>query len=169
MSASGVLAPGHLDSGEHLMRFLRERGPSTWSLPVLLLLGGCGGIEPDCTSSDTRASVIKTISGNSENALVAYAVKKSDAVKAWLDAASTAADKSAILEKARQTAVYRLSDTITTNSKSKDGRAVTCTATVFATVEGATAQKQVDFRVQQAPDGKLAVSVSPFQFDPGQD
>ena len=152
------------------MRYLRERQPGIWSLPVLLLLSGCsGGAEPDCASSDTSASVIKTISGNSNNALVEYAVRKSGAVKVRVDAASTAADKSAILEKARQTAVYRLSDTTTTNSKSKDKRAVTCTATVFATVEGATAQKQVDFKVQQAPDGKLSVSVSPFQFEPSQD
>jgi hypothetical protein len=41
---------------------------------------------------------------------------------------------------------------------------VTCSGLLFATVEDATAQKQVDFKVEQAPDGTLSVSVSPFQF-----
>jgi hypothetical protein len=139
------------------------------SVPVLLLLSGCAGSEPDCTSSDARLSVIKTVSGNSNNALVDYATKKSDAVKTKVDAASAEADKSAILEKERQGAVYRLGDAITTNSKSKDKRAVTCSGTIYATVEGATVQKQVDFKVEQTPDGKLTVSVSPFQFEPSKD
>lgn len=152
---------------EHLMRQLRERQRTIWSLSALLLLNGCGGAGLDCASSDTRASVIKTLSGNSNNALVDYAVKNSDAVKARANAASTAADKFALLEKERRTAVYRLGDTITTNSKSR--HAVTCTATAFATVEGATAQKQIDFKIEQGPGGKLSVSVSPFQFEPTKD
>jgi hypothetical protein len=80
--------------------------------------------------------VIKIVTDDSNNALVNYAVKKSDAVKARVDAASTEAEKSAILEKARQDAVYRLSDTIITNSKSKESRAVTCSGTMYTTVEG---------------------------------
>jgi hypothetical protein len=151
------------------MRYLWERQPVILSLPVLLLLSACGGTEPDCNSSDARISVNKTVSGNSNNALVDYAVKKSDAVKTKVEAASTEADKSSILEKARQSAVYRLSEAITTNSKSKDKRAVTCSGTMFTTVEGATVQKQVDFKVEQSPDGKLSVSVSPFQFEPSKD
>ncbi len=140
-----------------------------WSVPVLLLLSGCAGTEPDCTSSDVRVSVINTVSGNSNNALVEYAVKKSDVLKARIDAASTEAEKSAALQKAKQSAVYRLSDTITTNSKSKDKRAVTCSGNIYTTVEGTTVQKQVDFKVEEAPDGKLSVSVSPFQFEPSRD
>jgi hypothetical protein len=151
------------------MRYLRERQPAIWSFAVLLLLSGCSGTESDCNSSATRVSVIKIVSDNSNNALVDYAVRKSDAVNARADAASTSADKSEILEKARRTAVYRLGDTITTNSKSKHGRAATCTATVFATVEGATAQKQMDFKVERRPDGTLSVSVTPFQFEAAKD
>src|SRR5579872_3207517 len=118
------------------MRYLRERQPTILSLPVLLLLSGCGGTEPDCASSDTRTSVIKTVSGNSNNELVDYAVRKSDALRAKIDTASTEAEKSAILEKARQDAVYQLSDTISTTSKSKVKRTVTCSADIFVTVEG---------------------------------
>jgi hypothetical protein len=147
------------------MRYLlRERQAAIWSLPVFYVLSACGAAEPDCNSADARASVIKTVSGNSNNALVDYAVNTSSALKTQLDAASTEADKSAILEKVRRSAVYRLSDKITTNSK--DARAVTCSGTMFATVEGETVQKMLDFKVEQEPDGKLSVSVSPFQFAP---
>ena len=88
---------------------------STGIVPVLLLLSGCGGADSDCNSADTRDSVIKTVSGDSNNALVDYAVKNSDALKKRLDAAGSEADKSAISAKLRQSAVYRLDEAITTN------------------------------------------------------
>jgi len=37
-------------------------------------------------------------------------------------------------------------------------------AAVAVTVGKVKASKEVDFTVQQAPDGKLTVSVEPFQF-----
>jgi hypothetical protein len=43
-------------------------------------------------------------------------------------------------------------------------RAVSCSGLLSATVEDATAQKQVDFKVEQTPDGNVSVSVSAFQF-----
>ena len=135
-----------------------------WSLPVLVLLSGCAGAEPQCDSLDTRDSVVKIVSGDSNNALVNYAAKNSSVVEARVNNASTEAEKLAILEKARQGGSYRLSDAISTNSKSKDKRAMTCSGLLSATVEDATAQKQVDFKVEQTPDGKVSVSVNPFQF-----
>ncbi|HKO72539.1 MAG TPA: hypothetical protein VJV58_16565, partial [Bradyrhizobium sp.] len=102
---------------------------------------------------------------NSDNALVDYAIKTSEALKAKANAAGSEADKSALLEKARKTAVYKLADSIATNSR--EARAVTCSGTIFVTVEGETVQKMVDYRVDQGQDGKLSVSVSPFKFDPG--
>ena len=122
------------------------------------------GQEPECGSLDTRTLVIEIVSDNSNNALVDYAAKNSSVVEARANSASTEAEKLAILEKARQDASYRLAGAISTNSKSKDKRAVTCSGELSATVEDATAQKQVDFKVEQAPDGKVSVSVSPFQF-----
>ena len=110
--------------------------------------------------------MIKTVSGDSNNALVDYAVKNSEALKKKANAAGSETDKSAMLAKARQSAVYRLDDGITTNSKSLDKRTVTCSGTMITTVEGDIVQKQVDFRVEQTPDGQHSVSVSPFQFDP---
>jgi hypothetical protein len=56
--------------GEHLMRYWRERQAYTGLIPVLLLLSGCGAAEPDCNSADSRAAVIKSMSGNSNNAPV---------------------------------------------------------------------------------------------------
>jgi hypothetical protein len=130
----------------------------------LLLLSGCGGAEPECDSSDTRNSVIKFISDDPNNALVNYAAKYSKAVQARENSASTESEKSAILEKARQGASYSLGDAISTNSKSKDKRTVTCSGLLSATVGDTTAQKQVDFKVEQMSGGKVSVSVSPFQF-----
>jgi hypothetical protein len=144
----------------------RERHGFIGFAPVLLLLAGCGGADPDCNSEDTRASVVKAISGDSNNPLVDYAVKNSDALKKKLDAASSDADKAAISAKARQTAVYRLDDSVTTNSKSMDKKTLTCSGKMIATVEGDIVQKQVDFKVQQGSDGQTSVSVQPFQFDP---
>jgi hypothetical protein len=83
-------------------------------------------------------------------------------VEARVNKASTEAEKLAIWETARQSASYRLGDAISTNSESR--RAVTCSGLLSATVEDATAQKQVDFKVEHTSDGNISVSVSPFQF-----
>jgi|SRR6516165_7755959 len=143
------------------MAYFRERQMVLWSIPVLLLLSGCGGTEPECDSLDTRNSVVKIVSGDSSNALVNYAAKNSSVVEARVDKASTEAEKLAIWETARQGAAYKLGEA---NLKSKDRGAVTCSGLLSAPVEDATAQKQVDFKVEQTPHGNVSVSVSPFQF-----
>ena len=155
---------GQRDNREHSMTYFRERQTVVWSLPVLLLLSGCGGAEPECDSLDTRNSVVKIVSGDSNNALVDYAAKNSSVVEARVNKASTETEKLTIWETARQRASYKLGEEISTNSKSKDGRAATCSGLLSARVEDTTAHKQVDFKVEQAPDGNVFVSVSPFQF-----
>jgi hypothetical protein len=132
--------------------------------PVLLLLNSCGEATPECDSLDVRTTVIKIISDDSNNALVNYAAKNSSVVAARVSNANTEAEKLAILEKARQDAAYRLDDTIRTNSIDKAKRAVTCSGLLYATVEDATAQKELDFKVEQTADEKLSISLSPFQF-----
>ncbi|MGV7217660.1 hypothetical protein [Bradyrhizobium sp. UFLA05-112] len=144
------------------MKHFRKGQWVFWCLPALLLLSGCGGTTPECDSFDTRSTVVKIVSDNSDNALVNYAVKNSSAIAAMVSNTSTEAEKLATLKKARQGAAYRLDETIRTNSKAK--RAVTCTALLHVTVEDVTAQKEVDFKVEQAADGKISISVSPFQF-----
>lgn len=147
------------------MRPFSQRQPlALWWFSVLLLLNGCGGAEPECDSLDAHNSVVKIISDDSNNALVNYAVENSSSVAAMVSNTNTEADKLAILEKAKQGAVYRLDDTIVTNSINRATRAVTCSGLLYVTVGDTMAQKQVDFRVERTTDGKMSVSVDPFLF-----
>jgi uncharacterized lipoprotein YmbA len=121
---------------------------------VLLLLSGCGGAEPERGSLDTRNSVVKTISDDHNNRLVNYAVKNSDSVAAMVTKANTEAEKVAIWEKARQGAVYRLDDTILVKSQNRATHAVTCIGQLYVTMDDTTAQKEVEFKVEEGTDGK---------------
>ena len=146
------------------MKLFRKGRTVLGCFPLLLFLSGCGEGTPECDSLDARTAVIKIISDDSNNALVNYAAKNSSVVAARVSNANTEAEKLAILEKARQDAAYRLDDTIRTNSINKAKRAVTCSGLLYANVEDATAQKELDFKVEQTADGKTSISVSPFQF-----
>jgi len=147
------------------MKPFRQKQPlALWWFSVLLLLNGCGGAEPECDSLDTHNSVVKIISDDSNNALVNYAVKNSSSVAAMVGDTKSEAEKLAIWEKARQGAVYRLDDTILTNSRNRATRAVTCSGLLYVTVGDTIAQKQVDFKVERTTDGKMSVSVDPFLF-----
>jgi hypothetical protein len=78
--------------------------------------------------------------------------------------ANAEAEKLVIWEKARQGAVYTLGDTILTNSRNRVTRAVTCSGLLYVTVGDATAQKEIEFKVEPTPDGKTLVSVNRFLF-----
>ena len=39
-----------------------------------------------------------------------------------------------------------------------------CTGLLYVRVGDTTVQKEIDFRVEQVADGKISVSVTPFQF-----
>ena len=147
------------------MKPFRKKQPlALWRLSVLLLLNGCGEPESKCDSPDARYSVVKIISDDSHNALVNYAVKNSSSVEAMVSDTNTEAEKLAIWEKARQGAVYRLDDTIVTNSRNRATRTATCSGLLYVTVGDTIAQKQVDFKVERTTDGKMSVSVDPFLF-----
>jgi hypothetical protein len=143
----------------------RERPSALWLFCILVLLNGCGGEQPECDSLESRNSVVKIISDNSNNALVNYAAKNSSSVETMVSNTKAEVEKMAILEKAKQGAVYRLDDTILTNSRNWTTRAVTCSGLLSVTVGGdTTAEKQVDFEVERKTDGKMSVSVQPFLF-----
>jgi hypothetical protein len=146
------------------MRYFGKQQSALWCLLALLLPSGCGGVGLECDSSDARNSVVNIVSRDRRNALVNYAAKNSSAVQAKLSSASTDAERSGILSEAVHGASYALGDTIATNSKSRNNRAVSCSGELSATVDDATAQKQVDFKVEKAPDGSISVSVVPFRF-----
>jgi hypothetical protein len=140
-----------------------RKSPSVlWCFPVLLLLSGCGETGPECGSVDARNAVIKSVADDSNNRLVNFAVENSDAVAELLKNARADAEKSAIREKAKQDAVYSLDDTIVSNSRT--ARAASCTGLLYVKVSDTTAQKAVEYSVEQTADGKISVSVKPFVF-----
>jgi hypothetical protein len=162
-------APRHqcfrpLDIVSNPMKLFREEQRILGCFSILLLLSGCGGAEPECDSLDTRNSIIKIVSDDDNNALVNYAVKNSSSVAAMVNYAKSEADKLAIFEKARRGAAYRLDETIRMKSRNRAARAVTCIGLLYVTVADTTAQKEIEFKVEQTTDGKMSVSVSPFLF-----
>ncbi len=146
------------------MKPVREARNALGCFSALLLLSGCGGPEPECSSLDTRNSIVKIVSDDRNNALLNYAAKNSTSVAALMADAKSEADKSAILEKAKADAAYRLDETVRMKSIDKTTRTATCAASLSVTVADTTAEKELEYKVQQATDGKTSVSVSPFLF-----
>ena len=106
--------------------------------------------------------MLKSVEDDRNNRLLNFAVDNSDAVAELLSHAKADAEKAEIKDKAKQGAVYSLDDTIVVNSKSKG--AAMCTGLLYVRVGDTTVQKEIDFRVEQVADGKISVSVTPFQF-----
>jgi hypothetical protein len=145
-----------------LMKLFRKRQPSVqWCLP-LLLLSGCGDVGPDCATPSARNSVLKSVADDRNNRLLNFAIDNSDSVAELMSHAKADTEKAAIKDKAKQDAVYSLDDTVVVNSKNKG--ATLCTGLLYVRVGDTTVQKEIDFRVEQAADGKVSVSVTPFQF-----
>jgi hypothetical protein len=140
----------------------RTRPPLVlWCLAILPLLSGCEETGPECGSADARNSVIRIVADNRNNALVNFAVKNSSSVGELLSHVNSEAEKAAILEQAKQGAIYSLDDTVVNSAKA---RTAACTGLMSVTVGDTTVQKEVEFRLEQAADGKTSVSVSPFLF-----
>src|SRR3984885_191063 len=135
-----------------------------WCFSASLLLSSCGSTGPECGSLDNRNSLVKIVSDDTNNKLVNFAVKNSSSVAAMVADTKTEAEKSAIWEKARQSAVYRLDDTILMKSRNRAAQEVTCVGLLYVTVADVTAEKEVEFKVKQTLDGKIVVSVNPFLF-----
>jgi hypothetical protein len=143
------------------MLYFRERILVFLSFPLLIALSGCGP-KPECDSSETRSAVLQAVSDDHRNALATYAAKNSN-VAAWAPGnAIPDAEKSANSESARP--LYLLGEKIVTTSTSADKRTLQCSGAISATVGDTKASKEVNFTVQQLSDGKITVSVVPFQF-----
>jgi hypothetical protein len=155
---------GTSDIVSNPMKRFREEQRILGCFSVLLLLSGCGGAEPECDSLNTRNSIVKIVSDDNNNALVNYAVKNSSSVAAMVSDTKSEADKLAIWEKARRDAVYTLDDTIRMRSRNRATRTVACSGLLYVTVADTTAQKEIEFKVEQTTDGNMFVSVSPFLF-----
>jgi hypothetical protein len=152
------------DTESNPMKLVRQERKALGCFSVLLLLSGCGGPEPECGASDTRNSIVKIVSDDHNNALVNYAAKNSSSVAAMMLDAKSEADKSAILEKAKANAVYKLDETVRMKSMNKATRTATCAGSLAVTVADITAEKEMEYKVQLTADGKTSVSVSPFLF-----
>lgn len=126
-------------------------GASAWTrrsiFPVLLLLSGCGA-KPDCDTIEIRNAVLKSVSDNHRNPLLNYAEKNSTAKPTPENTAP----------------LYQLGERIVTNSTSQDKRTLQCSGALSVSVGDIKASKEVDFMVQRSTDGKVSVSVVPFQF-----
>lgn len=133
----------------------RRRPMVLWSFPFLIVLGGCD-TKPECDSLETRNAVLETVSDDHDNALVRFAAKNSNMAKST-DAAADA-------ERSQQQPLYALGEEMVTRSTSRDKRTLKCTGYLSVTVGDTTASKEVNFTVQQSSDGKIAVSIAPFQF-----
>jgi hypothetical protein len=125
-----------------------------WSFPFLIFLGGCHA-KPECDSFETRNAVLQTVSDDHNNALVKFAAKNSATTKP--SDASQEADNS-------KQPLYVLGEKTVTTSASEDRRTLKCSGSMSVTVGDTKASKEINFTVQQSTDGKISVSVAPFQF-----
>jgi hypothetical protein len=137
------------------MPYFHKSAPAVWGLPFLVLLGACDA-KPECDSPETRSAVLDAISSDHQNALGEFAANNS----------TTASDASSKAEASRRKPAYVLGDKLVTLSTSDKKRTLKCSGALSVTVGDTKASKEVDFTVQRSPNGKLTVSVEPFQFEP---
>lgn len=135
------------------MVHLQNRSFACLFIPVLLVLGGCNP-KLECDSPETREAVLKAVSNDHTNPLATYAAKHSNAAKD--------AEKAQESEAAKP--LYLLGDKIVTTSTSEDKRSLTCSGAISAIMGNTKATKEVTFTAQRTSDGKISVSVTPFQF-----
>jgi hypothetical protein len=133
----------------------RRRGPILWAFPVLIFLGGCEA-KPECDSPETRSAVLASVENDHKNALGEFAANNS----------TTASDAGKKADASRRQPIYVLGEKLVTRSTSDHKQTLKCSGALSVTVGDIKASKEVDFTVQRTPDGKLAISVEPFQFEP---
>ena len=125
-----------------------------WSFPLLVLSGGCRA-QPECDSIETRDAVLHFISEDGNNPLLDYAARNSTVNRDHTPSATPSSNAAPL---------YQLGQRIVTTSMSKDKQTLKCSGPLSVAVGDLKATKEVNFTVQQSKDGKLSVSVEPFQF-----
>jgi len=114
---------------------------------LMIVLGGCSA-KPECDSTETRTAVLQIVSDDHRNGLVEYAARNSTAKPN--------------LENSKP--LYLLGERIVTASTSKDKRTLQCSGAISVSLGDIKASKEIEFTVQRSADGKVSVSVVPFQF-----
>jgi hypothetical protein len=160
-NASSNQLPVDVSTTQDFDVHFRERSLFFWNFPFLIFLSGCGA-KPECDSFETRNAVLQIVSNDHNNALGTYAAKNSTVVKGKSGNATTEGERSANLESTKP--LYLLGEKIVTTSTSADKRTLECSGSMSVTVGDTKASKEVNFTVQQSSDGRIAVSVAPFQF-----
>ena len=139
------------------MPYFHRRSLAFCGFPFLILLGGCDAQpKPECDSFETRKAVLQTVSSDHGNHLAKFAAGHS--------AEARAPNAGAAAEKTDQKPLYVLGDKMITQSTSDNKRTLKCSGALSVTVGETKASKEVDFTVQQSSDGRITVSVEPFQF-----
>jgi len=135
------------------MSHFTERPIVFLSLSALVCLAGCDP-KVECDSPETRAAVLQTISDDHRNALANFAAKRSN----------VAEDVKQSSDSEKTKPLYLLGEKIVTTSTSEDKRTLNCSGAISATIGDTKASKEINFTVQRPKDGKISVSVTPFQF-----
>jgi predicted metal-dependent hydrolase len=143
------------------MLYFPVRSLVFWTFPCLIFLSGCAA-KSECDSFETRNAVLLIVSDDHNNALANFAAKNSTVVKEKSSTATSEAEKSANFESTKP--LYLLGEKIVTTSTSKDKSTLKCSGSMSVTVGDTKASKEVNFTVQQSSEGKISVSVTPFQF-----
>jgi hypothetical protein len=146
-----------IDANVRLLRW-REQSPASWIFASLLLLGGCDA-KVECDSIETRQAVLQFVANDSNNPLVNYAERNSTEPREGSSDPQSDAAKPATTKP-----VYLLGQRIVTSSTSKDKRTLECSGPLSVMFGDLKATKEVNFTVQRSSDGKVSVSVAPFQF-----
>src|SRR6478672_2796843 len=79
--------------GNTPMKLFKEQSLFLWCFAASLLLSSCGPDGPECGSLDIRNSVVKIVSDDNNNALVAYAAKNSSLIAAMASNAKSEAER----------------------------------------------------------------------------
>ncbi|MET4718916.1 hypothetical protein ABIF63_003022 [Bradyrhizobium japonicum] len=117
------------------------------SVPIFLCLASCDA-KPECDSPETRKAILDIVSDDHRNPLVEFAARNSTA-KVSLE---------------NNKPLYLLGEKIVTTSSSNQKRTLQCSGAISVSVGDVKASKEIEFSVQKSADGKLSVSVTPFQF-----
>ena len=116
------------------------------------MLGGCES-KVECDSIETREAVLQFVTNDSNNPLANFAERNSTEPKAGSGVKS-----------ANEKPIYLLGQRIVPISKGKDQRTLECSGPLSVTYGDLKATKEVNFTVQRSSDGRVSVSVAPFQF-----
>jgi hypothetical protein len=137
------------------MADLRNRPLIFGSLPLLVLLGGCDP-GPQCDSPENRDAVLQSFSGDRNNALARFVASQAE-IASPRDAAASA-------PKPDQPPTYLLDQEMVTLSTSDHQRTLKCSGVLSASIGDTSASKEFNFTVRREADGKITISVEPFQF-----